>query len=293
MLGLMRYLDHELSDEQCEVACQQNYEWDPVRCLPIDPNGISSRALKTVCSMRSSRKPQQRSKTQRYGSLGGRVWFPLPNQDPRENQSWRINECGGGGDCLFHSIAYALRISMLEVRKMVADAVNNANIDDLLTYYTEVYPVLHVTAAMRKSPTRTSMFKQLISTPGPAYMGDDTSLRLLVSQPANRVGFIIFNSTGELHGQVFLSKHVQQMVILYHTPGHWQLVGHVLPNDPFHRVQLTFDPFQLPGFLTQKLAALGVNVTKEFATWEPRLELERKKVETKSLSARDGVLQVQ
>lgn len=281
MLALVRHLDARLTDHQCQDIIDHAYAWDPE--TGAKPTYVRQCALREVCEsrMRTVRPKDARSvwaalqrDEQHYASLSGRLWHPMPT-----NSEWLVTECGGGGDCLFHAIGFAIKSSMSEVRAMAAQGVTVENVDLLLDYYNRVYPVsTAITAPIAQLPTvaeRAGRLREVINTPGCAYMGDDTTLRLIVSQCKHRVGFVVFDTHGNIHGQVFMSRYVRQLIALYHTGDHWQLVGCKVRNDPLHRVQTTFDPFAPPEFLTQKLGEIGVNMAQHYATWAPRLELER------------------
>jgi hypothetical protein len=205
--------------------------------------------------------------------MDGRVWMKLPGAP----EGWLVTECGGGGDCFFHSVGVALRMSFADVRAHTADCVNEDNVDRLLTYYDKKY---HEGNWNRKlildlpNPAeRVEAMKRVIRTTGPLYQGDDTTMRMLVNHHTLKVGFIVFYMKGDLHRQVFANRNTRRLIVLMFLPGHWQLVGQLIPNDPYHRVQTTFEPFPPPDFLAQKLADVDVDMVEHFAQWEPRLEL--------------------
>jgi hypothetical protein len=283
MLSLVRYYDYHLSDIQCHQCVQNKFEWNPILCKSITPLCPTSCAIREACAMRFHRLRNVKANEMWYrvgvhnfSSLSGRTWYPLRGSDG----SWKHTECGQGGDCFFHSVAVALKQNAQKIRTLTANCVTNKNVDELLTYYKDVYSVgswnRDTIISLPDIADRVTQFRKVLTTSGGTYMGDDTTMRMLLNHPTKTIGFIVFGPTGILHRQVFISKYTTHLIVLMYLPGHWQLVGHLVPNDPFHRVQTTFDPFDLPPYLTRSLAGIGVNVQKDFSTWDPRLELEKK-----------------
>jgi hypothetical protein len=204
--------------------------------------------------------------------------------------SLHVRDCGGGGDCLFLSIGYALQVSGEMVRGWLAQAVTTDNVDELLRFYAESYreyngspmkpgqrlPTVgerwHATA-LRDLPTvfaRRDALRAVMQTQGPTFQGDDTSLKLLMH--LQHVAFLVFDAQGRLHPQLFCAGHCRRMVLLRHLPGHWQLLGHVDPDDPYGRLQTVLDPFgPLPVPVRQALLDVyGVqDLVGGFGAWRP------------------------
>lgn len=183
----------------------------------------------------------------RHASLGGRLWVPL--DDPQ----WCFTECGGGGDCQFHSVAFAMRSDMFAMRSLAAAAVDEENIDRLIDYYNDSYKVVNV-APIKQIPDKSERiraFRKLLESPGPGYEGDSTTLSLLCK--SGNIGFMVITETNALHPELWIHTHIQHVVILRHVDSHWQAIGWVNPNDPLHRVQTTFDIKQLPDYLRTKI----------------------------------------
>lgn len=197
-----------------------------------------------------------------------RQFIPFHN-----THEWVRAECGGGGDCLFHSCGVALGVKQQDVRRMIADAINASNVDRLVHYYNTSYRVgSWDREAIIHTPQlhdRVAKMRAVVHTSGPTYMGDDTTLRLLVSDCSN-VGFLVLFMNGDVSPQVYMSKYTRRLVVLLYLPGHWQIVGQVVGSD----VRLTFDPYTLPLWLTERLSRLNIDVQRDFADWNPRLELD-------------------
>ena len=218
------------------------------------------------------------TKDAKFVSRSGRRLRGFPGRVKYNN--WYVTECGGGGDCFFHSVGTAMGVSQETVRRWTAESVNETNIDLLLDYYHRVYPVgMWSRQSIMRLPTtqeRVSALRAVITTNGPTYEGDDRTMALLVMNPRLCMGFLVATHTGEFHRQCFLSRYTRHMIVLMHLPGHWQLVVHKVQGDVHHRLRSTFDPYSdaLPDFVKTKFAEIEVDPVEEFSTWEPKIELE-------------------
>ena len=200
---------------------------------------------------------------------------------PTLSTDWWVLECGGGGDCLFHALGRALGESMLTVRDWAAHGVTVANVDRLLEYYTTIYPVGSWSREdVRSAPDRVAALRAVIRTPGPSYEGDDTTLRLLVSQPDVALAVVVVAGQ-EVYPQIFANRHSQRLVVLYHRGNHWQLAAWQ-PEPQCPHLWLQLDPFAPPASLWQALSReAGVaDLWEAFGHWEPRLELDGQSPET-------------
>lgn len=208
----------------------------------------------------------------RKTSRVGRQWHPL-----KSCPDFLSTETGGGGDCGFHSIGFSLGMPMMEVRRELASMVTHKNVDALLHYWEEVYPVATWNKDAIRKGDRVRNLQDVIRTQGSKYLLDDVGLQLLTLHRGLQVGFMVFNSDGTLYHHLYINKHTRRVIMLLHLPGHWQSVGMAKGQ---HEVQLDFHPFRsLPHpFLAQVLESIGVkDLKKEFGLWEPGLLLEEKK----------------
>jgi hypothetical protein len=203
------------------------------------------------------------------------TWQPLAEQP----QLCR-RECGGGGDCFFKSVAHALKVTSEAVRGYAAQGVNLANVDELLQYYEQVYPVgsWHPARiqALLTPEARVRTLQQVIRTPGPSYQGDDTTLKLLAK---HGVACLIWDARERsMYPHVFCNETCTRLVLLLHQPGHWQLLGWSPLEDVYQRVQMVFDPFgRLPPPVEQWLTAMQIDMSQDFGAWSaPSLLLERR-----------------
>ena len=117
----------------------------------------------------------------------------------------RIVECGGGGNCLFHTIAHGLRsmqprpFSMKDVRGYLANTVTDENVNEFIQLTQEDQTLAKPAGTI---PLNQLMGKQtvraIISKCGRSYQGTDTTLRWLVqnSQMFAKLGFLIFTEFG-------------------------------------------------------------------------------------------------
>jgi hypothetical protein len=278
-----------LTYRQCLDAFHSGFTWDPVGQRRIAVNSTEAcRIRKIVLAILAKRVKQcvddQKNITRQIcvhqlpmGCSITRKEIIMKHVDT-PSTDWKILECGGGGDCFFHVVATATSTSMNEVRRWVSECVNDANVDEILSYYTNVYKV---GSWCRKSITDLSDIKarihalqKVIQTKGPMYQGDDTTMKLLLQHPEhNDIGFVVLQSNGTVYPQCFLSKHTKRLVVLYHCRSHWQLVARDL--SPILQWQLTFDPFgDLPEFLQDCFKSIDVDIKSDFGVWTPRLELE-------------------
>lgn len=180
--------------------------------------------------------------------LGGRDWKPLRGDE------WIYAECGGGGDCFFHSVGAALRVPNTAVRAIAASGVTAENVDELLRFYRECEPRgtwdRGVIERLPDAGARAAALRAVVSRVGPAYQGDDMTMRLVAS--ASDVGIVVLRPDGTLLPQLAVTERTRRVVALVYTPGHWCLAGMRIANDPYHRVQTTFSPWQLPDLLTSQ-----------------------------------------
>lgn len=283
MLSLIRYFHYKLSRNDCVYIKYTKYSWDPISNTEVLPDTLRSLALQNVVNTKKH-KPLKFN----YTSISEKQWKPIVNFD---NQ-WKTADCGGGGDCFFHCVGYALNTDNKSVRKWVSESINRNNVDKILLYYKTVYKYgswdRDKIIELDNIDDRVSAMRNVVTTVGGTYMGDDTTMRLLVNHPTLRIGFIVIDIYGNIHPQIFLSRYTTHLILLMYLPGHWKLVGQEVYNVQHHGIQTTFYPFGLPEYLNNKVFQLaGVDLIKDFGMWEPRLELERK-IDDESLVGDDN-----
>lgn len=187
-------------------------------------------------------------------------------------------ECGGGGDCLFHSVGYALNVPQQTVRNWTAEMISQHNVDAVLNHYTHVYRVgswrrEEVSRFNPGSQARVQALRRVICTPGTLYQGDDVTLQLLSLHPRLNLALLVVTGAGQWYQHVFAHSASTRCIVLYHRPGHWQLGGQLLADG---RVHVILDPWRLVDEVADPLREQNaVDMTEAFARWPGRLVLEQ------------------
>ena len=149
--------------------------------------------------------------------------------------AYRIIECGGGGNCLFHSIAYGLKsiqrnaFQMKDVRGYLANTVTADNVSEFIRLTQEDQSLARPNGTI---PIHQLMGKQtvraIIAKCGKAYQGTDTTLRWLVhnSQLFKKIGFLIFTEFGIGHTCVIDTPQTCAYITLVNrsSSDHWQIL---------------------------------------------------------------------
>ena len=144
---------------------------------------------------------------------------------------FQLEECGGGGDCLFHCLAVALtrllvkEITMAQVRCRVADTLTATTLPLFLTAIYEDQD--------KKVPVRSPSLletRRLVSTRGTTFQGTDTILRWLLQYDVLfqqlKLGFIILSSFGPGYTTILGENRAEFFILLFnHAGAHWQLVN--------------------------------------------------------------------
>lgn len=225
---------------------------------------------------------QKLSLNKEYDQFSFHQWKPLRHIHPqwKEAQTLHVQECGGGGDCMFHSIGHALALPMQNIRDMTAAMVNEHNVTDLLVYYRDVYRVggsWHPEKLLRLSvPKQVEAMRQVIQNRGNAYQGDTDALQLLSSHPYG-LGFLVISTNmphQPLYPQFFVNRLTTRVVILLQIGGHWQLIG----EQERDKVATTFPVFDLPAEVTHKMEEFYPHhQISDLLREEPHILLEEKK----------------
>lgn len=160
-----------------------------------------------------------------------------------------VIECGMGGDCLFHSIAYLLskfnniNYDYKNIRELTANLINKNNINSILDTYTVDYinnksDFLWNPSKLIKFESETKKietFKCIIKTSGFLYEGDLISLNLITNSDIfiqNKIGLIIITNTRQII-RIETSKYEPDIFgILFNISNiHWQLIGGYINNN--------------------------------------------------------------
>jgi len=90
----------------------------------------------------------------------------------------------------------------------------------------------------------------------------------------DELGFVILSGYRDgrlvLDPEVVANRLTKQVMVLYHTAGHWQLACYKTPLG----YQATFRPQSLPSELAQQLKRDAGICMATFASWEPSVSLE-------------------
>lgn len=178
-------------------------------------------------------------------------------------------ECGGGGNCLFHSIAYAMRelgITFEDLREIAASQVDETNVDLLLALWGEEqnnedwndnWFNPDEIQQLDNREDRIAALQQAIQTPGYYLQGDDNILNLLVHHDFfldQKLGIILLSTdngvicnikgpidtmtfrdddTGKL---VVVNEHVSErfLILVYVGKYHYRLGGVAKFTDASH-----------------------------------------------------------
>lgn len=182
-----------------------------------------------------------------------------------------VRECGGGGDCLFHAIAYGLNqnyrftspLTAQSLRNTTAFNISKENVDDYLDEYireqkqkslpSRSFDPLAI-ARNKNVNDRVTHLQRVVSTPGFSYQGDDLSLKLLSHSAffkENKLGFLVIKDNGFFDCKLYPSDLVSEdFLVLYNISdakmgGHWKLAG----VDSGHDVQTLFTRENFPEVL--------------------------------------------
>jgi hypothetical protein len=190
----------------------------------------------------------------------------------------RVIDCGGEGDCLFHSISQALKkthltskdldLSVAGLRKIAADQFESDPTQARawllehgiqLYWDTPFFREIMQTHDLEAYGARgvVSAFASAVRTRGQTFWGDDAVLTWLTQSPALKsVAYVILSSTGKVHCQVFAHEPVSDTthaMVLWNQPGlHWQLVGFEDRKLPF-----LFPVHKVPPVVDGMLSASG------------------------------------
>jgi hypothetical protein len=151
--------------------------------------------------------------------------------DLKENDdALYVMECGGGGDCLFHVVARALRlsghpdfgnVSMLDVRNWAAEMLNPENRGPFLLDWNK-----------NKTHLTLEETQKQIRAAGSEYQGETGTLQFLLCHhplmKKHRIGFMVVSlnpKKNKLIAQYFTDENTEFVMMLYCTGEHWLLAG--------------------------------------------------------------------
>lgn len=165
-------------------------------------------------------------------------WIKKLNQmleKPINNSLFGVLDCGGEGDCLFHSISYAMKKTIddydgKDLRKELSKHITNDKYDNII----EIYKILHSTDDFGEdwNPYEMTMdkFCKKIEEGGNDYWGDFLMLNLL--KDYLNVNFVILYSNDIInqyyHYPLFYEydETIDTIILLYENESHFKLVGY-------------------------------------------------------------------
>lgn len=168
-------------------------------------------------------------------------------------------ECGGGGDCQFHSIAKAFNLAGIQIeykdkilkklnykilRKIAANKMSNRKTDNL--YFKNILLSYQLENKKHnwnpKSIKNIKQFRKIIKTNGNLFWGDHFTLQLL--SEALNTNFILMNPNGKFYNIAdnFNKKYI--VLILYYNQIHFQLIGYY--NHTLNQMQTVFTKKTIP-----------------------------------------------
>mgnify|MGYP005627923153 FL=1 len=167
------------------------------------------------------------------------------------NSLYGCLDCGGGGDCLFHSISYAMNQTTDKydsniLREKISESLTEEMYDEII----EVYKVIHSADDFEENWNPETMtfdiFKSTLLDGGDNFWGD--FLILNVIKEYLEINIIILNSNEYsdeyYHYPLFYEydDSLNTIIILYENEIHFKLVGH------FHggKMNVLFTPHEVP-----------------------------------------------
>lgn len=176
---------------------------------------------------------------------------------PRDAPSFGIGECGGGGDCFFHSIAravdyvpqLALAVAaaakelepkspeqrMLRFREFTARQLTTATLAGFWRDVGTMSPAepAHKCRKQHEAAEQQAECLRALMRRAGGYQGDEGALRLLVNSPEfrdARAGILVVRVADQWAG--YVPRGVDPLpldytyLLLVQTPGHWQIGGY-------------------------------------------------------------------
>jgi len=157
------------------------------------------------------------------------------------NSLYGCLDCGGEGDCLFHSISYALNQTNDEydsniLREEISKSLTKERYQEII----ELYQVIHSVDEFEEDWNPETMtfenFKSILMEGGDNFWGDFLMLNLI--KEYLNLNIIILNSN-EISGEYYhyplfyeYDHSINTIILLYENEMHFKLVGH------FHEGQM-------------------------------------------------------
>jgi hypothetical protein len=151
------------------------------------------------------------------------------------NSLYGCLDCGGGGDCLFHSISYAMKQMDDEydsniLRENISNSLTKERYEEII----ELYQVIHLANEFEEGWDPETMtfeiFKSTLRDGGDNFWGDFLILNLI--KEYLNINIIILNSN-EISGEYYhyplfyeYEKSINTIILLYENELHFKLVGH-------------------------------------------------------------------
>ena len=168
----------------------------------------------------------------------------------KKNSLFGVLDCGGGGDCLFNCISYAIHedknIHADVLRMNLANHITEEKYNNII----EIYKILNNTDDFDEiwDPNETSFkdFKELLIEGGDNYWGDSLILDFLKEYLNINIVVLYDNDiTNEYyHYPMFdiYHKNKNTIILLYKNEIHFQLIGHFSEN----RMNTVFNRENIP-----------------------------------------------
>jgi len=181
--------------------------------------------------------------------------------------SFVLRDCGGGGDCLFHVLAYAYgllyakKVTMALVRTWLAESITEENVDGFMDAIIDeqknhIASGSFVVEGVRRHEDRKQIMKALVRQPGYAFQGTDVVLRFLKTHchQFRGCGFVALSDHGPDHSQIITDKSASNLVFLFNLSGHSHWVHASLLNMDASRVKHFISVHQWPAL--QKMLSI-------------------------------------
>mgnify|MGYP006088192653 CR=1 FL=1 len=173
-----------------------------------------------------------------------KIWIKKLNsylEKQNNNSLYGCLDCGGEGDCLFHSISYALdQTNDDHDSKTLREQISNSLTKERYEEIIELYQIIHSANEFEEDWNPETMtfelFKATLLEGGDNFWGDFLILNLI--KEYLNINIIILNSN-EISGEYYhyplfyeYDTSINTIILLYENEMHFKLVGH------FHEGQM-------------------------------------------------------
>jgi len=159
---------------------------------------------------------------------------------PSRNSLFGCLDCGGGGDCLFHCLSYAVnKGDMFEndsnsLRNLLSESLTEEKFNEIISIYRVLNDSNDFDEDWDPETITFNEFKEKIVEGGNEYWGDNIVVNLL--KEILKINIFILNSneyTNEFYNYPLLydyDKDLNTVVLLYENNVHFKLIGHFKDN---------------------------------------------------------------